>query len=89
MNQPQQKTDILRSMIQFSETDPNFGLMIGLMAVIVLLVLLFFLARLVTDFSAELRLLNIEINRSEGAEREHYLRQRRRLWLSLLPFVRY
>lgn len=89
MNQPQQKTDILRSMIQLSETDPDFGLIIGLIAVIVLLVLLVSLARLVTDFSAELRLLNIEINRSEGTEREHYLRQRRRLWLSLIPFVRY
>lgn len=89
MTQPQQKTDILRSMLQLSETDPDIGLMIGLIAVIVLPVLLFSLARLVTDFSAELRLLNIEINRSEGAEREHYIRQRRRLWLSLIPFVRY
>ena len=89
MTQPQQKIDILQSMIQLSETDPDFGLMIGLIAVIVLPVLLFSLARLVTDFSAELRLLNIEINRSEGAEREYYLRQRRRLWLSLIPFVRY
>lgn len=89
MTQSQKTTDILRSMFQTSETDPDVGLMIGAIAVIILLVLLFSLARLVTDFSAELRLLNIEINRSEGAEREHYLRQRRRLWLSLLPFVRY
>lgn len=89
MTQPQQKTDILRSIIQLSATDPGFGLMIGLIAVIVLLILLFSLARFATDFSAELRLLNIEINRSEGVEREHYLRLRRKLWLSLIPFVRY
>lgn len=89
MTQPKRTTDILRSMLQTSETDPDVGLMIGAIAVIVLLVLLFSLARLVTDFSAELRLLNIEINRTEGAEREHYLRQRRRLWLSLIPFVKY
>lgn len=89
MTQPQQKTDILRSMLQISAADPDIGLMIGLIAVIVLPVLLFSLARLVTDFSKELRLLNIEIDRSEGAEREYYLRRRRRLWLSLIPFVRY
>lgn len=89
MTQPKRTTDILRSMLHTSETDPDVGLMIGAIAVIVLLVLLFSVARLVTDFSAELRLLNIEINRTEGAEREHYLRQRRRLWLSLIPFVKY
>lgn len=89
MTQPQQKTEVLSSVIQLSETDPDIGLVIGLIAVIVLPVLLYSLARLVTDFSAELRLLNIEINRSEGAEREYYIRQRRRLWLSLIPFVKY
>lgn len=57
--------------------------------VLALFVLVCVLARLVTDFSRELRILNIEINRTEGAEREHYIRQRRRLWLSLLPFIRY
>ena len=40
-------------------------------------------------FSKELRYLNMEIRRTRGAERRHYLRRRRKLWLSLIPFVKY
>lgn len=41
------------------------------------------------DFSRELKYLNSEINRTEGGERKGWIRQRRRLWLSLIPFVKY
>ena len=41
------------------------------------------------DFSQELKYLNCEIRRSTGEERKYWIRQRRRLWLSLLPFVEY
>ena len=30
-----------------------------------------------------------EIGRTTGAERRHWIRQKRRLWLSLIPFVKY
>ena len=40
-------------------------------------------------FSRELRYLNKEIRRTCGSERKVWLRRRRKLWLSLLPFVRY
>ena len=40
------------------------------------------------NFSKELRYLNLEIGRSTGEERKFYIKQRRRLWLSLIPFVR-
>lgn len=40
-------------------------------------------------FLRELRYLNNEINRTEGREREHYIRRKKRLFLSLIPFVRY
>jgi len=43
----------------------------------------------INDFSHELDYLNTEIARTEGAERRHWIRQRRRLWLSLIPFVRH
>ena len=42
----------------------------------------------INEFSHELDYLNREIARTEGAEREHWKREKRRLWLSLLPFVR-
>ncbi|MBQ2856812.1 MAG: hypothetical protein IJE78_06770 [Bacteroidaceae bacterium] len=42
----------------------------------------------INEFSHELDYLNREIARTEGAEREHWKREKRRLWLSLLPFFR-
>ena len=41
------------------------------------------------NFFRELRYLNKEISCTDGEERRYWLRQRRRLWLSLLPFVKY
>lgn len=40
----------------------------------------------INGFSRELDYLNREIARTEGEEREHWKREKRRLWLSLLPF---
>ena len=42
----------------------------------------------INEFSHELNYLNTEIARTEGAEREHWKREKRHLWLSLLPFFR-
>ena len=42
-----------------------------------------------TEFNKEMRYLNREIKRTRGSEQKHYLKQRRRLWLSLIPFVKY
>ena len=41
------------------------------------------------DFSKELKYLNMEITRADDDEIEYYLYNRRRLWLSLIPFVKY
>ncbi len=41
------------------------------------------------DFTRQLAYLNSEIERSEGRQRRHWIRRRRRLWLSLLPFIKY
>lgn len=73
------------------ETNPDIGLyiLIGIIAIFFLIGILFGLAQFVNDFSHELRYLNNEIGRTDGEEREHYIRQRRRLWLSLIPFVKY
>ena len=43
----------------------------------------------VSAFKAELRYLNREIRRTVGDERRYWIRRRRRLWLSLIPFVKY
>ena len=41
------------------------------------------------DFREELEDIKYEISISKGREREWWIRRRRRLWLSILPFVRY
>lgn len=42
----------------------------------------------VRRFWEELRYINLELERASPREREKWLRRRRRLWLSLLPFYR-
>lgn len=73
------------------ETNPDIGLyiLIGIIAIFFLIGILFGLAQFVNDFSHELCYLNNEIGRTDGEEQKHYIRQRRRLWLSLIPFVKY
>ena len=41
------------------------------------------------DFRWELRRLNMEIARTSGDEQKMWRALRRRLWLSLLPFIKY
>lgn len=40
-------------------------------------------------FRRELTYLNNEIARTEGRERQHYIKRKKRLFLSLIPFVGY
>lgn len=63
-----------------------------LLIIIVAFILLLLFIRAVCffyDFSEELKYLNNEINRTHGGERMYYIRKRRKLWLSLIPFVKY
>ena len=39
-------------------------------------------------FRRDLMYVNMEIQRTIGAEREHWKREKRRLWLRFLPFCR-
>lgn len=60
--------------------------------VIIIVFVLMIVLRLVFGFAAfkdELTYLNREIESSTGAEQIYWIRERRRLWLSLLPFVNY
>lgn len=41
------------------------------------------------EFKKELRILKIEISRTVGRERKYWKRKRWKLWVSLLPFVKY
>ena len=60
-------------------------LVIFAIAIFALWLILFF----IIPFLTELKELNAEIGRCTGEELKYYKRRRRRLWLSLLPFVKY
>lgn len=64
----------------------------GLIGIIFIIFLLVILAKLISFFiwfGRELRHLNVEVKRTVGLEKRRWLRKRRRLWLSLIPFVKY
>lgn len=42
-----------------------------------------------SDFITELKYLRCEIKRTQGRERRYWIQKKRRLWLSLIPFVKY
>lgn len=79
----------LLSLTQINETDAGLILLVGIVVTIILVCLLAGSARFLHHFSKELQYLNMEIKRTDGEERRYYLCQRRRLWLSLLPFMKY
>ena len=65
---------------------------IFIMAIVVLLILFVIITGIIqfyNEFVAELEYLNSEIERTDVEERAYWSFRRRRLWLSLLPFVKY
>lgn len=70
------------------ENDPVTYILI---AIIILFFATLFLVAIVSrlyDFSRELDFINREIKRTAGGEQRYWKREKRRLWLSLLPFYR-
>lgn len=64
-------------------------LLIGITAVIFITFLAAGFIKFFIRFSRELQYLNNEIRRSEGKRRKYWKRKRRKLWRSLIPFVKY
>lgn len=62
---------------------------IGMLGVIIGAVFIIFFIIWLHDFRFELRNINDEINRNEGQERKYWIARKRRLWLPLIPFVRW
>ncbi|MBQ8289002.1 MAG: hypothetical protein IJX76_09610 [Clostridia bacterium] len=69
--------------------DTAIWILVALLGVLILLGLLFAFASWLKEFQKELQYINTEINRTRGEERKHWIRQRRRLFLSIIPFIRY
>lgn len=76
-------------MIPANNPDTELYVLIGIVAAFFLFLLLFGLVSFFNDFFQELKYINCEIKRTDGSERRYWIRQRRKLWLSLIPFVKY
>lgn len=72
-----------------NKTDIMVWCLFGVIATIFLILALIRLVDFSKEFSATLYYLNMEIKRTNGMDRSHWIRQRRRLWLSLIPFIKY
>lgn len=71
------------------ERNPLALLLTVLLALFFLIMLAAALGQKISEFCDELQYLNSELQRAEPSQRKVWLRRRRRLWLSLLPFVKY
>lgn len=69
--------------------DIRILLLIIILCVIIIIPMVIGFAIFLNNFSAELKYLNCEISRTRGTEQKQWIYQRRRLLLSLIPFVKY
>ena len=70
------------------ENDPIIILLLAIIILFLAALLLVSLVMKIKEFSLDLKYINLEIGRTTGAEQRRWKREKRRLWLSLLPFFR-
>lgn len=66
-----------------------FLILFIILALILCLCVLVALAQFINDFMIELKYVNTEISRTRGLEQRYWIHRRRRLWLSIIPFIKY
>ena len=76
-------------MPEANNTDIEFYTFIGIAIIILLILLVCKTCIFIKEFTLEIRYINNEIRRTTGNERRYWIYMRRRLWLSLIPFVKY
>lgn len=70
-------------------SDSLLFFVLGILLIFLVIFVLIAFTEWLIRFRKELKILTGEIYRTEGWERKYWIRKRRKLWLSLLPFVRY
>ncbi len=69
--------------------DTGIYIIAAVVAAALLILVIVRLAMWLQGFMMELRYVNREIARTTGAEQQHWIKRKKRLLLSLIPFVRY
>ncbi len=70
-------------------TNTDFYFLVGIAALFFIILILFGLTSFIKDFFQELKNINNKIIQTHGQERKYWIHRRRKLWLSLIPFVKY
>ncbi len=76
-------------MPQANNPETELYLIIGIVIAAILILAIYGLCLFFIEFCRDLRYINYEISRTEGDERRYWLCLRKKLWLSLIPFVKY
>ena len=74
------------------EMSTLFGLdmlTIFIIITVVIVLLCIILIPWILSFREELKYINMEIGRTDGRERAHWEKKKKKLWLSLIPFFPY
>lgn len=71
-----------------TELDSTTRFLLGILFLLIGIWIVTALTIKLNRFSRELEHINMEIRRTIGAERAYWKKQKRRLWLTLLPFYR-
>lgn len=73
-------------MIPEQQTDPTVTIMITVIAIFFAIVFLVYFTATYTKYSQEMKYIESEIRRSEGSEKKYWIKKKRQLWKSFLPF---
>ena len=70
------------------ENDTTTVILLAILIAFFAVVIITSLVSKISTFRREMKYINKEIGRTEGAERRYWEQQKKRLWSSLLPFSR-
>lgn len=70
------------------ELDPFTRILLTIMIIIFGVFVVLCLYQWFVDFTRELQYINAEIRRTHGSEKRYWISQRKKLWLSIFPFIK-
>ena len=76
-------------LLNFESSDTLFCILVGILVIFILIVVLVYFIQWLDFFTQELKQLNNEIGRTTGREQKHWKKRKKRLLLSIIPFIRY
>ena len=76
-------------LLNFESSDTLFWILTGILIVFIFIVVLVYFIQWLDFFTQELKHLNNEIGRTTGREQKHWKKRKKRLLLSIIPFIRY